>query len=64
MEDLDSVFAKALAAGAKVVHEVHDMQWGDRVGGIPGIVGAPVAQWPQRPAARPDSKLDQRRRRV
>lgn len=32
--DVDSVFSKALAAGAKVVHPVDDMGWGDRVGGF------------------------------
>jgi len=32
--DVDSVFSKALAAGAKVVHPVDDMEWGDRVGGF------------------------------
>jgi PhnB protein len=32
--DVDRVFGKALAAGAQVVHEVRDMEWGDRVGGF------------------------------
>jgi len=34
VEDADGVFARATAAGAKVVHEVGDMEWGDRVGGF------------------------------
>jgi PhnB protein len=34
IQDADGVFARAIAAGAKVVHEVRDMQWGDRVGGF------------------------------
>jgi PhnB protein len=34
VENVDRVFAKATAAGAKVVHEVRDMEWGDRVGGF------------------------------
>jgi PhnB protein len=32
--DVDAAFAKALAAGAKVVHPVADMEWGDRTGGF------------------------------
>jgi len=34
IEDADQAFARATAAGAKMVHEVRDMEWGDRVGGF------------------------------
>jgi PhnB protein len=34
VEDADRVFGRAVAAGAKVVHQVRDMEWGDRVGGF------------------------------
>jgi PhnB protein len=34
LDDADAAFGKAMAAGAKVVHEMGDMEWGDRVGGF------------------------------
>jgi PhnB protein len=34
IEDADAVFSKAIAAGAREVHPVRDMEWGDRVGGF------------------------------
>jgi PhnB protein len=34
VEDADAAFSKAIAAGAKLVHEMGDMEWGDRVGGF------------------------------
>ncbi len=34
VEDCDAVYAKALAAGGKSVHEVVDMPYGERSGGI------------------------------
>ncbi|HEY2104353.1 MAG TPA: VOC family protein [Candidatus Binataceae bacterium] len=34
VRNADAVVGRALAAGAKIVHEVGDMEWGDRVGGF------------------------------
>jgi PhnB protein len=34
IEDVDATFARAVAAGAKLVHPVADMEWGDRTGGF------------------------------
>jgi len=32
--DVDEVFKRAIGAGAKVIDEVEDREWGDRCGGI------------------------------
>lgn len=34
VEDVDSVYAKALAAGGEPIHEVTDMPYGERSGGV------------------------------
>src|SRR5208283_2326581 len=52
--DVDEVFKRAIGAGAKVIDEVEDREWGDRCGGIEDPyghvwwVGTPIKNLPPR----------------
>jgi PhnB protein len=50
--DVDDVFKRAVAAGAKVIDQPEDREWGDRCGGIEDPyghvwwVGTPISDLP------------------
>ena len=56
VKDVDAVFARAVAAGAKPAMPPADMFWGDRYGMVRRPVGPPLG--PRHPQGRPHAEAD------